>query len=129
MANDSEKKALIRELEDRRYAAMIAGDVETLDTLISDQALYAHSFGDRDTKQQYLDKVRAGRFIYHEITRPEEDIRIEGDAAIVAGRMKARVMIDGAERLLNNSSLAVWACSQGSWRLLAYQPTVLPTTR
>jgi ketosteroid isomerase-like protein len=116
---------VIHELEDRRYAAMIAGDVATLDNLLSDQAVYTHSSGDRDTKIEYLDKVAAKQFIYHHIDRPEENILIEGDTAIVVGRMNARVDIGGSEWLLDNRSLAVWSRTGGVWRLLAYQPTVM----
>jgi ketosteroid isomerase-like protein len=116
---------VIHELEERRYAAMMAGDIATLDILLSNQLVYTHSSGDRDSKAEYLDKVAARQFIYHQIDRSEETIRIEGETAIVVGRMHARVDIGGSERLLDNRSLAVWSRSGGVWRLLAYQPTVM----
>ena len=125
MSQVTDDFTVIHELEDRRYAAMISGDVATLDILLSGQAVYTHSLGDRDTKVEYLGKVAAKYFTYHQIDRPEENILIEGDTAVVVGRMTARVDVDGSERLLDNRSLAVWSRTGGVWRLLAYQPTVM----
>ena len=49
--------------EDERYAAMVDGDLETLDRLLADEVSYAHSSGVRDTKEQYFAKVRSGYYL------------------------------------------------------------------
>ena len=116
----------IKALEDRRYAAMLAGDVETLRELSSERLVYTHSNAERDDRRSYLDKVASRHFHYLEISRPEETVSILGDTAIVVGRMVARVLIAGEEKRLDNRSLAVWARDGGHWAFLAYQPTPLP---
>lgn len=116
----------ILELETRRYAAMRAGDVETLRDLLADDLVYTHSFGDRDTKASYLDKVAAGVFRYGEIRRSEERVLIHGDSATVVGRMGADVHVAGTLRRLDNRFLAIWVRQDGRWQFLAYQPTPMP---
>jgi ketosteroid isomerase-like protein len=119
----------IARLEDARYAAMIKGDVEALGALLADDLVYAHSFGDRDSKESYVAKVKSGNITYSEISHPIERIIARGDMAIVAGRMIATAMVGGEVRRLNNSCLAVWARREGRWELVAYQPTPLPPAK
>ena len=115
--------ATIKALEDRRYQAMLDGDVETLGRLCADDLIYTHSLGDRDDRPSYLAKVSDGHFRYHRIERPEERIVVLGDTAVVAGRMVADVTVAGAAKSLDNRSLAVWVKTADGWRFLAYQPT------
>ena len=46
--------AEIKALGDRRYRAMLAGDVAVLDELCSDDLIYTHSKADYDDKRSYL---------------------------------------------------------------------------
>ena len=48
--------AEIKALEDRRYSAMLAGDMAVLDELCSDDLIYTHSKADHDDKRSYLHK-------------------------------------------------------------------------
>lgn len=117
----------IRALEDRRYQAMTAADVATLDELLSDDLVYGHSDATRDTKKSYLDKVAGGYFDYGPLSHPEAGLVIHGDVAVVTGDMRGEVRILGQLRVLNSSALAVWAREDGRWVLLAFQPTKYPS--
>ena len=112
--------------EDRRYRAMIDADLPALDRLLADQVSYAHSNGVRDTKAEYLQKVRSGYYDYRRIDHPVERLEVVGDTALVLGRMTADLAVDGTSKTIDNLSLAVWARIGGEWRLLAYAPTTLP---
>jgi ketosteroid isomerase-like protein len=112
--------------EDLRYRAMIDADLATLDRLLDDRVSYAHSSGVRDTKAEYLAKVRSGYYVYRRIDHPVERVEIVGDTAIVVGRMTADLTVDGTPKTIDNLALAVWARTAGGWRLLAYAPTRLP---
>jgi len=119
--------AEIKKLEDRRYGAMLSNDIAALDRLLSDDLVYTHSNGQRDSKSEYLSQVASGHFKYHSISRPEEEVRGFGEMAMVIGRMVAKVTVGGTEKRLDNRSLAIWIQERGEWRLLAYQPTPVPT--
>jgi Domain of unknown function (DUF4440) len=116
----------VRALEDRRYAAMLAGDIAVLDELLSDRLAYTHSTGGRDTKASYLEKVRNGTFVYDSIEHPVDTILAGEDYALVVGQMVARVWRSGELTTLRNAALAVWVREEGTIRLVAYQPTPLP---
>lgn len=112
--------------EDARYRAMLDADMDALDALCADELSYAHSSGIRDTKQEYLGKVRSGYYRYRRIDHPVERVEVVGDTAIVAGRMTADLEVDGTPKTIDNLALAVWVRRDGQWQLLGYAPTQLP---
>ncbi|GAA3065433.1 hypothetical protein GCM10010464_32220 [Pseudonocardia yunnanensis] len=123
MNHDAEQ---IRELEDRRYDAMVAGDFDGFAKLAHPDLAYTHSTGDTDTLESYMEKCRAGFYTYHRIDHPVDRITVVGDTAIVVGEMHADLTAGGVQKTLANRSLAVWVRSGGDWQLLGYQPTVIP---
>jgi hypothetical protein len=98
----------IKALEERRYRAMIAGDAAVLDELCSDNLIYTHSKGDHDDKRSYLHKVGSRYFTYLEITHLADRILVVDSAALVTGRMTARVSVAGTIVHIDNRYLAVW---------------------
>lgn len=115
--------SLIEELENRRYQAMIDADLATLEELCSDDLVYTHSNGERDTKSSYLDKVESRFFQYHWIEHPIESLATTDDCAVLTGQMRASVLNNGERRQLDNAFLAVWIKGAEGWRFVAYQPT------
>ena len=126
MTTDKDVAAQISALEDRRYEAVTAGDVATLDGLFAADLVYTHSDASADSKESYLEKLAAGHFKYGPISHPEHSIVVHGDCALVFGDMRGEVQIGGQARVLNSRSLAVWVREHGSWGLLAFQPTKYP---
>jgi ketosteroid isomerase-like protein len=112
--------------EDRRYAAMVDTDLAVLEELYADELVYTHSNGVRDTKAEYLGKVRSGYYDYHRIDHPVDRVEVVGDTAVVVGRMTADLHSGGTRKTIDNLSTAVWTRSPTGWRLLAYAPSPLP---
>ena len=112
--------------EQRRYRAMQDADLATLDEVCADELSYAHSSGVRDTKSEYLGKVRSGYYVYRRIDHPVERVAVVGDTAVVVGRMTADLDVDGVPKTIDNLALAVWTRASGQWQLLAYAPTPPP---
>lgn len=113
-------------LENERYAAMLAADVDTLDRLLSTDLSYVHSSSARDSKTSYLEKVASGHFSYKSVEHPIEKIVTRPGLAVVTGIMRGEVHVAGVPKQLNCSALAVWAAEADHWLLLAYQPTSIP---
>lgn len=115
--------AVIQELEDKRYAAVLNQDYDTFESLCHADLVYGHTGGNRDSLDTYLAKLRTGALRYHRIDHPMENIVLVGDTALVTGLMTAYVTVNGATKTLNNSALAVWTKDAGEWKFVAYQPT------
>ena len=119
-------KAEILELEEKRYQAIIDGNLEAFRACCHPDLVYTHSNGSRDSVDSYLDKVRSGFYAYHDINHPADAVLVVGDTAVVIGEMNANITAGGADKQLANNSIAVWIKQNGTWLLLAYQPTPRP---
>ena len=124
--NESGSEATIRALEDARYDAVVRGDIAAFVELAHPDLTYTHSTGAVDTLDSYREKLESGFYDYHRIDHPIDRIVVEGDTALVVGEMHADITAGGTRKTLANRALAVWVRADGAWRLLAYQPTVLP---
>ncbi len=119
-------EAAVLAAEDARYRAMQDADLDALDRLCADELSYAHSSGVRDTKDEYLGKVRSGYYQYLSVEHPVERVEVVGDTAIVVGRMTSDLVVGGTPKTIDNLALAVWVRREGDWQLLAYAPTRPP---
>jgi hypothetical protein len=114
---------LIQSLEDRRFQAMLDGDAEALDLLLSDRLLYTHSSGGTDSKASYIRSIKEGTLRYRKIERQESHVEVYAGAAVVAGRAGLDVLINGEERIVTMCYLSVWINSMRGWQLVAFQST------
>jgi ketosteroid isomerase-like protein len=81
---NSEIETRIRECEARLYAAMLASDVSELDSLISDDLLFAGPTGELATKAMDLELHRTGGTRFHEFVPKELEIRVWSDRFVLA---------------------------------------------
>jgi hypothetical protein len=116
----------IRQLEDRREAAMLAADTDTLGELLHEAVTYSHSTGGMDTRQVYLDGVGSGTFVYKTLTRDDHTVKVHGNIGLSFFHMVADVQIRGNMHHLDNRMLAVWVHEDGAWKLLAVQSGAIP---
>ena len=116
----------IQALEDRRYRAMLEGDVAALEPLLGDDLVYTHSSALIDTKTSYLDKLRSKKVIYRKAERPEERIQVHGDTAVIIGEVRLVVLVDGNPRAMRSRFTNVWAKRPRGWQMVAWQSTPLP---
>ena len=116
----------IRELEEQRYAAMLAGDVATLEELLDDALTYTHSSGVVDTKASYIAGVRDKVWEYKTIARENERVVIRGGCGLVFCRLKIDLNVRGAPKKVDSNALAVWVEDGGRTRLVAVHSAGIP---
>ena len=113
----------LREIETAFYGAMQRGDADAMAQLMADDCTYIHSFGSRDTRDSYIERVRSGFFVYQRVDFTQDKIVMRGDVAIIVGTMTGMVTAGGVERRLNNVRPSVWSKEGGGWKLVLFQPT------
>ncbi len=114
----------IRALERDRFRAMVDGDGEALDALLSDNVFYVHTNGKRETKRQFIDSIAAGRRRYRQIEIQSQDVLAVGDdMCVIAGRALIEMETNNGGLVFPIAYTAVQAQEQGRWRLLAWQAT------
>lgn len=116
----------IRAAEQQRCAAMIANDPAALDAILDRRLHFAHANGGVDDKNVYLTKMAGGRIVYTAIDWSEAAVTpLADDIAMLTGRMDTAVKVDGNDKSLKNRVISIWARTDGSWRLIAFQSTPL----
>ncbi|CAM2148191.1 MULTISPECIES: nuclear transport factor 2 family protein [Paraburkholderia] len=114
----------IRGLERERFRAMVDGDGSSLDQLLSDNVFFVHTNGKRETKQQFIDAITAGRRRYRQIEIQSQDVLPVGnETCVVSGRVLIEMEANNGALLFPIAYTAIQTQEDGHWRLLAWQAT------
>ncbi|MDN3060088.1 nuclear transport factor 2 family protein [Streptomyces sp. SRF1] len=114
---------VVRELERRRFRAIVQRDFDGFAELAHPELSYTHSSGTLDTLESFVGKCESTYFVYHRIEHVIDSVTVAGDTAVVVGEMRVHMTAGGMRRRLDNRSLGVWARVDGTWKLLAHQAT------
>jgi len=117
----------IRDLEAQRFQAMEKGDVETLDRIISDDLIYTHANGLRQSKFDVIGVLGSSDMKYESITPYDVRVRIYNDTAIVAGRAAIRIKAHGERESFEICYLDVYVKQEGRWQMVAWQSSRIAT--
>ena len=90
----------IKNLETRRFQAMTRADVPALESLLSNDLVYTHATGWRQSKAEFLASLRTGEIQYHSIASDNVKVRVYGSTAVVTGTasIKAKAKAQEAQR-------------------------------
>ena len=119
-------KQTIRQLEDRRFRAMVEADAAALEELLADSMIYTHSSATTDGKASYIAGVRSKKWQYRKIERPVEEIQVYGDTAGVAGQVRIDILVEGQPKIMKSRYTDVWVKGAKGRQLVAWQSTPIP---
>ncbi|MVM31417.1 DUF4440 domain-containing protein [Spirosoma sp. HMF4905] len=119
-AQTPDEKAVI-ETEKQRFTAQINVDEAILNRVLANDLIYAHSNGNTDTKQTYIQSMRDGKTKYTSIDIEEQKVRIYGNTALINGMCQLKAISNGEP--LNNHLryLSVYVKNAGQWQMVAWQ--------
>ena len=91
-------KQQIEALYKQMYRAMIAKDIETLGSLLDENAVLIHMTGTRQPKREYLRAIKDGTLNYYSVEDDEIIIEVNGDRATMTGRSRVNAAVYGGDR-------------------------------
>jgi len=118
---------VIQELEKRRWQAMIAVDLPTLDSLLHPNLRYTHSTAAVDSKESYMTAIENGVFDYRDVNNSDVEIQILDGLALVNGTAEITVVAREREFLLRSRYTCVWIEKSEGWQFLAWHNTPIPS--
>ncbi|MGX4694822.1 nuclear transport factor 2 family protein [Streptomyces sp. JNUCC 63] len=116
----------VRELEKRRWEALVGSDTATLRALFADGMSYTHSNAMVDTKDSYIGAIENGVVSYVAVDPQDEQVRIFGGTAVVTGSAVLDARAGGRDVRTKARYSAVWAQENGNWRFVCWQSTPQP---
>ena len=122
----------IEQLEDKRFAAMVAEDFKALEAMVHDELVYTHSSALVDTKASWLESMRSRKTRYREVKCKNRKVRVYGDVALAKGVCDLRNGQPG--QMLDNHLDILWVLvkrTQGpqGWQIVARQTTRIGPSR
>ena len=116
----------IRSAETAWAAAVKGRDFAALDRIFTPELIYAHSTGAIESKQKYIDRLRAGKQRYEAITQENIKIVPYGDSVVAHSLMRMTGVNDAGPFNDHVMMMHLWVKKGGSWRLAAHQTTKVP---
>jgi uncharacterized protein (TIGR02246 family) len=125
-ARAGDAEAAVLAAHDKRIAATVAGDLAGLGAMMTDDLTYTHSSGVVESKAEFLDGLKSGRYVYREITPRPRRVRVHGDAAVVSGPCHIVIEPGGKRSELDLYFTELYVKEAGAWRMALWQSTRLP---
>ena len=126
MAEGKDVKEIIKALDGERMRAMVAGDLETLGRILSDDMTYVHTSAAVDTKSSIMESIGNGNLNYKKMAARNVQVRDFGDAAVLRGQADVEVTSGGNDLTFSLEFTEVYANRDAGWQMVAWQSTRLP---
>ena len=117
---------LIIDLDRKRMQAMAKKDIATLDELIAEDLIYAHSTTRLDTKTSLIDNMLSGKTVYSSVEPSKVVAQDLGDTVVLTGECQIKVSVDGKPNAFGVRFTDVYAMRYGKWQMVTWQSTKLP---
>ncbi len=116
--------------EDRLRTAMLSSDVSFLNELLAPDLILTNHLGHVLGKDDDLAAYRSGMLRVKELAPSEQQIRVNGEVAIVSVRMLLAGTYDGSPANGDFRFTRVWALSpQKTWRVVAAHAGIVTDRR
>lgn len=124
--NDADKiEQEIKQVESRRFRALIDGDTAALAGILADELTYTHSSGRTDSKAQFIASLQSGELKYESIHTDDVNVRVYGAAAVVTGQASINLKSKGQELHLRLRYTDVYVKHGSAWQMAIWQSTRL----
>ena len=113
-------------LSKQKFGWMIRMKYDSLQAALDDRLMFVHSNGWTENKQEFIQDIKSGKLKYTNIQVLEATARMYASTAIVNGKGKFTVTLDGNNLELNLSYTEVYIQKDGKWLLASRHANRLP---
>jgi ketosteroid isomerase-like protein len=113
----------IKKIENDRAAAVVKGDVATLEGLTSDDYTLINANGQLSTKAQTMNAIKTGDIKLTSNELSDLNVRVYGNTVVVTGKSNAKGTLMGREVKGPVLFTRVYVKKNGKWQSVAFQQT------
>ena len=113
----------IKKMEKDRAAAVVKGDVATLEALTSDDYMLINANGQVSDKATTMNNIKTGNIKITTNDVSDLKVRVYGSTAVVTGKSNAKGSINGRELKGPVMFTRVYVKKDGKWQSVAFQQT------
>src|ERR1700728_715743 len=123
-------KRQVEALEEQWRQAQLAGDVATMDKLLSDDYIGISMTGQVNTKMQQLERMRMHKVALTKLDLGDRQVKLIGSIAIVTSRAEVEGTNDGAPiRGTFRYTRVYQRLPSGAWKITSFEATRVPGPR
>ena len=122
---ESPEQAVV-ELSKKKFNWMIRMQYDSLESVLDDRLMFVHSNGWTETKSELIADLKSGKLRYVTIEVIESSARLYSNTAIVTGKGKFTVVLDGNDLIINLYYTEVYVLKNGNWLLASRHANRLP---
>ena len=117
----------ISALSDQLNQAQLKADTSFVEKYYADEATIVHSNGRLFTKAEEIADLKKGSLKYESIEEQERIVHVYGDTAVVTFLISFKGAVSGKGFSGDLRRTLVWVKQKGTWKIVAYQVTRLPS--
>lgn len=107
----------VLDLSKKKFQWMVTMQFDSLQAVLDDRMMFIHSNGWLETKTEFIHDIRSGKLRYKSIDIIEATARVYPGSAIIIGRGKFVVTLDGKDLQLELKYTEVYIQQNGKWLL------------
>jgi len=107
-------------------SAMVSGNKEDLESVLSPDLTYGHSGGKIENKAAFVDAITTKKSDFLSIELAEQTISITGDVAVVRHILNASTNDGGKPGTVHLGIVLVWKKKKGDWKMIARRAFKIP---
>ena len=119
--------AEVEAIERARFQTWVKGDVAAMRTVMADDALYCHSNGQCQTKQEFIAEIESKQRVYKKMDLVAMKAKALGSyAVLVNGTIDVLAEVPGKTAQFKGIYTSVYVRRDGRWQLISWQSTTVP---
>jgi hypothetical protein len=113
----TQQEHTILDLSKKKFQWMIAMNYDSLEPVLDDRMIFIHSNGWGETKSEFIQDIKSGKLRYTAIDVLEASARVYPGSAVVIGRGKFTVKLDGNALEFDLKYTEFYVQKNGRWLL------------
>lgn len=113
----TQQEQAILELSKKKFHWMITMKYDSLEPVLDERMVFIHSNGWSETKTEFIEDIKSGKLRYTAITVIEAFARIYPGSAVIIGRGKFNVKLDGKDLEFDLKYTEFYVQKNGKWLL------------
>lgn len=101
----------------KKFRLMIEMKLDSLEGVLDDRLMFTHSNGWTESKKEILEDIKSGKLRYQSIESRDIVVRIYPKTAILTGKGKFTVVLEGKELLFDLAYTEVYVMKNKKWLL------------
>jgi hypothetical protein len=124
--SQSNTEQAVLKLSQKKFSWLINKQTDSLKSVLDDRLMFVHSNGWTETKQELLDDLKNGKLDYISIDVSEASVRVFESTAVVTGKGKFSVEVDGNPLVINLFYTEVYILKNKKWLLASRHSNRMP---